>query len=133
MDPKQAIAKVETYTTAEVMGASKQEYRGLLIVTKVFDVSEMETEISKDKWAKIQAGDYRQPAPATNQERSNKMKQCKKELLRELQKEAVDLGANAVVGIKMDDTVIPNSVKMKFEMYGTAVYFTRSPLVQLAK
>ena len=121
MDPKAAIAKVETYTTAEVIGASKQEYKGMIIVTKVIDVQEMEIEMMKDQQGKIRAGGR----PATNQERSNKMKQCKKELLREMQKEAVDLGANSVVGIRMDDIVIPNSVKMKFEMCGTAVYFTR--------
>ena len=109
MDPK----KVETYTTAEVMGASKQEYRGMIIVTKVIDVQEMEIEI-------MAYGDHQ-----ADHQRSKKMKRCKKELLREMQKEAVDLGANAVVGIRMDDIVIPNSVKMKFEMCGTAVYFTR--------
>ena len=127
MDPKQAIAKVETYTTAEVMGASKQEYKGMIIVTKVIDVQEMEIEIMGSKGGQIRvlSGYPVGGPPTTNQERSNKMKRCKKELLREMQKEAVDLKANAVVGIKMDDIAIPNSVKMKFEMCGTAVYFTR--------
>ena len=66
---------------------------------------------------------------ATSQDLANQVKQCKKELLREMKKEAVDIGANAVVGIKTDDTAVTpsssSSKKLKIEMYGTAVYFTR--------
>ena len=67
MDPKSAIAKVETYTTAEVMGASKQEYKGMIIVTQFVDLNAIAPDGSR--------GGYR---PPTNQDRANQVKQWKK-------------------------------------------------------
>ena len=63
---------------------------------------------------------------ATSQDLANQVKQCKKELLREMKKEAVDIGANAVVGIKTDDTAVTpsssSSKKLKIEMYGRVLH-----------
>ena len=38
MSSEGAIAKVETYTTLEPLGAVTQEYKGLLVVSKVVAV-----------------------------------------------------------------------------------------------
>ena len=124
MDPKEAIAKVEAYTTAEVMGASKQEYRGMLMVTHFVDVNT--APVPDEKWPDSYTVGYRS---VTSQDFANQVKQCKMELLWKMKKEAVDIGANAVVGIKTDDTAVTlknfNYQKLKLEMYGTAVYFIR--------
>ena len=94
MTSQEAITAVEVYTTNHPCMAKDVQYKGMILVSKY-------KNRNKDM-----------------------MSELRDELLRELKEKAVQAGANAIVGLRMETNTISEGV-VDMVAYGTAVYFLR--------
>ena len=93
------MAGVELYTTNQPCMAKNVKYKGMILV-------------SKNKYKN------------TSGFKDIKMSEIRDELLQELREKAVQAGANAIVGLRMETNTISEGV-LDMVAYGTAVYFLR--------
>merc|ERR1712059_22233 len=108
------ISAVETYTTDSPVGAVTQEFKGLLVVSKVKTRNVMSDIGSGLK--SLVGGELKGLSKLTQT--------IREELLYEIKEKAVEMGANAVIGIRMETNTIFDGC-LDLVVYGTAVYFTR--------
>ena len=94
MTSQEAITAVEVYTTNQPCMAKDVQYKGMILVSKY------------------------------KNRNKNIMSELRDELLRELKEKAVQAGANAIVGLRMETNIIAGGV-VDMVAYGTAVYFVR--------
>ena len=104
------IAAVEVYTTNEPVMAKEIEYKGMLLVSKVKS-SNMFSNIGSGSKVRIKG-------------LSKLTSDIREELLLELREKAVQAGANAIVGLRMETNSLFEGV-LDMVVYGTAVYFQR--------
>jgi len=112
--PEGVVAKVETYTTMEPVGSVKMEYKGMLVVSKV-KTRNMFSDIGSGLKSLV-GGELKGLSKLTQS--------IREELLYEIKEKAVEVGANAVVGIRMETNTIFEGC-LDLVVYGTAVYYTR--------
>ena len=125
MSSKEAIAQVETSTTGDVPGAVIKENMGFVMGSVVKGTARINM-LNYESLLQTDFTDYNVYFNNT----ASPTSQVKKELLWQIKKEAADLGANAVIGIKMETTVQHTSsdgyiTAFNMAMYGTAVKFIR--------
>ena len=105
---------VEVYTTNEPAMTKNLEYRGLVMVSKVKSRN-IFSDISSC-FISCCGGEIKDLSKLT--------KEVREELLEELKEKAVGVGANAVVGVRMETNSVYDGM-VDMVMVGTAVYFTR--------
>jgi uncharacterized protein YbjQ (UPF0145 family) len=108
------IAAVEVYTSNEPAMAREIEYKGMLLVSKVKSRN-MFSDIKSDLKSLV-GGEIKGLSKLTAD--------IREELLLELREKAVQAGANAIVGLRMETNSIVEGV-VDMVVYGTAVYFHR--------
>ena len=96
MGSQEEITGVEVYTTNEPCMAKHVQYKGMILVSK---------NKYRHNFGDIGSG-------------------FKDELLKELREKAVQAGANAIVGLRMETNFIAGGA-VDMMAYGTAVYFVR--------
>merc|ERR1712037_304596 len=111
---QQRMGEVETYTSLAPVGALTQEYKGLLVVSKVK---------SRNMFSDIGSG-FKSLVGGEIKGLSKLTSDLRDELLWELKEKAVTVGANAVVGLRTETNTIFEGV-LDMVVYGTAVYFER--------
>merc|ERR1712080_545912 len=108
------MGEVETYTSLAPVGALTQEYRGLLVVSKVK---------SRNVFSDIGSG-LKSMVGGEIKGLSKLTSDVREELLVEIKQKAAEVGANAVVGIRMETNTIFDGC-LDLVIYGTAIRFTR--------
>merc|ERR1711915_283065 len=105
---------VEIYTTVEPLNAVSCEYKGLLVVSQVK---------SRNMFADIGAG-LKSLVGGELKSLSKLTATVREELLQELREKAVSVGANAVVGVRIETNSVFEGV-LDMLVYGTAVAVTK--------
>merc|ERR1712192_45583 len=108
------IAAVEVYTTNEPVMAKQIEYKGMLLVSKVK---------SRNMFSDIGSG-LKSLVGGEIKGLSKLTADIREELLWELKEKAVEAGANAIVGLRMETNSIFEGV-LDMVVFGTAVRFER--------
>merc|ERR1711915_111612 len=108
------VSAVEVYTTNEPVMAKNMEYKGLLLVSKVK---------SRNMFSDIGSG-LKSLVGGEIKGLSKLTADIREELLWELKEKAVGVGANAVVGLRMETNSIFEGV-LDMVVFGTAVFFER--------
>jgi len=108
------IAAVEVYTTNEPCMAKDVQYKGMILVSK---------NKSRNMFSDIGSG-FKSLVGGEIKGLSKLTSDLRDELLWELKEKAVQAGANAVVGLRMETNTIFEGV-LDMVVYGTAVYFQR--------
>merc|ERR1712062_433594 len=108
------MGEVETYTSLAPVGALTQEYKGLLVVSKVK---------SRNVFSDIGSG-LKSMVGGEIKGLSKLTSDVREELLVETKQKAAEVGANAVVGIRMETNTIFDGC-LDLVIYGTAIRFTR--------
>merc|ERR1711997_4787 len=108
------MSEVETYTSLAPVGALTQEYKGLLVVSKVK---------SRNVFSDIGSG-FKSMVGGEIKGLSKLTSDVREELLVEIKQKAAEVGANAVVGIRMETNTIFDGC-LDLVIYGTAIRFTR--------
>eukprot|EP00092_Neocalanus_flemingeri_P007931 GFUD01008558.1.p1 GENE.GFUD01008558.1~~GFUD01008558.1.p1 ORF type:complete len:115 (-),score=39.03 GFUD01008558.1:204-548(-) len=108
------VAAVEVYTTNEPVMAKQMEYKGMLLASKVK---------SRNMFSDIGSG-FKSLVGGEIKGLSKLTADIREELLWELREKAVQAGANAIVGLRMETNSIFEGV-LDMVVYGTAVYFQR--------
>merc|ERR1712210_66690 len=111
---QQRMGEVETYTSLAPVGALTQEYKGLLVVSKVK---------SRNVFSDIGSG-LKSMVGGEIKGLSKLTSDVREELLVEIKQKAAEVGANAVVGIRMETNTIFDGC-LDLVIYGTAIRFTR--------
>ena len=114
MASQRETAAVEVYTSNKPAMAREIEYKGMLLVSKVKSrnmFSDMKSELKS-----LVGGEIKGLSKLTAD--------IREELLLELREKAVQAGANAIVGLRMETNSIVEGV-VDMVVYGTAVYFHR--------
>jgi len=114
MASQASIEAVEVYTTNEPCMAKSMEYKGLVMASKVKSRN-MFSDISSG-FKSLVGGEIKGLSKLTSNIRD--------ELLYELKEKAATLGANAIVGLRMETNSVFEGV-LDMVCTGTAVYFTR--------
>eukprot|EP00092_Neocalanus_flemingeri_P012537 GFUD01013512.1.p1 GENE.GFUD01013512.1~~GFUD01013512.1.p1 ORF type:complete len:292 (-),score=91.73 GFUD01013512.1:476-1351(-) len=112
-NPGDDFAAVEVYTTNKPLNAKQIEYKGMVVASKVKSMS-MFSDIGQD----LDKGEITGlPKLMTN---------MREEVLKELRRKAVKVGANAIIGIKMETNSIVEGI-LDMVVYGTAVSYQKPP------
>jgi len=106
---------VEVYTSEGPCGAASTQYRGLVMVSKVK---------SRNAFSDIRSG-FKSLAGGEIKGLTKLTSDVREELIQELKEKAANLGANAVVGLRMETNSVFDGV-LDMVCVGTAVYFTRT-------
>merc|ERR1712185_621622 len=105
---------VQVYTTNTPCGAVTQEYKGLVMASKVK---------SRNAFSDIGSG-LKSLVGGEIKGLSKLTSDVREELLVEIKQKAAEVGANAVVGIRMETNTIFDGC-LDLVIYGTAIRFTR--------
>merc|ERR1711860_463223 len=106
--------KVELYTTDFALEAQGATYRGLILVNKVK---------SRNMFADIGAG-FKSMVGGEIKGMSKLTRDTRNELIQEASEQALQMGANAITGIRIEtNTIFDGTLDMVF--YGTAVAVKR--------
>merc|ERR1712111_341689 len=114
MASQASIEAVEVYTTNEPCMAQTLEYKGLVMASKVK---------SRNMFSDIGSG-LKSLVGGETKGLSKLTAAVRDELLWEMKEKAVELGANAVIGLRMETNSVFEGV-LDMVMYGTAVFFER--------
>merc|ERR1712227_637148 len=106
------MGEVETYTSLAPVGAVSQQYKGLVMVSKVK---------SRNAFSDIGSG-FKSMVGGEIKGLSKLTSDVREELIEELKEKAVELGANAVIGVRMETNSIFQGV-LDMVCVGTAVYY----------
>merc|ERR1712039_152609 len=101
-------------TSLAPVGAVSQEYRGLLVVSKVK---------SRNAFSDIGSG-LKSLVGGEIKGLSKLTRDVREELINELKETAAEMGANAIVGLRMETNSVFDGV-LDMVVTGTAVYFTK--------
>merc|ERR1712110_238889 len=104
---------VQVYTTNTPCGAVTQEYKGLVMASKV-----------KSRNAFSDIGNGLKSLVGEIKGLSKLTRDVREELIKELKETAAELGANAIVGLRMETNSVFDGV-LDMVVTGTAVYFTK--------
>ena len=123
MTSMNSVTDVETYTSDQVVGAGTQEYKGFLLVSVVKGAEEV--NVYKDQLGR-KSGYWNHGLSYDAVESAVLSNKARMELMWKMKEEASKLGANAVIGIRMETSVQQTGEKGCVEyfhlvMYGTAV------------
>merc|ERR1712032_228510 len=105
---------VQVYTTNTPCGAVTQEYKGLVMASKVK---------SRNAFSDIGSG-LKSLVGGEIKGLSKLTRDVREELIRELKETAAEMGANAIVGLRMETNSVFDGV-LDMVVTGTAVYFTK--------
>jgi len=106
--------KVELYTTDFALEAQGASYKGLIIVNKVK---------SRNMFSDIGAG-LKSMVGGELKGMSKLTRDTRNELIAEAEEQALEMGANAITGLRMEtNTIFDGTVDMV--LYGTAVHVNR--------
>jgi len=107
------VEKVEVYTTETVLGAEHGGvmYKGLVMASK---------SKSRNMFSDIGSA-FKSMAGGEIKGISKLTRDVRDELLYELKEKAVEMGANAIVGIRMETNSVFEGL-LEMVIYGTAVY-----------
>jgi len=108
------VAAVEVYTTNEPVMVKNMEYKGMLLASKVK---------SRNMFSDIGSG-FKSLVGGEIKGLSKLTADIREELLWELKEKAVQVGANAIIGLRMETNSIFEGV-LDMVVYGTAVFFER--------
>merc|ERR1712223_1530750 len=105
--------RVQVYTTNTPCGAVTQEYKGLVMASKVK---------SRNAFSDIGSG-LKSLVGGEIKGLSKLTRDVREELINELKETAAEMGANAIVGLRMETNSVFDGV-LDMVVTGTAVYFT---------
>merc|ERR1711899_553754 len=108
------VQAVEVYTTNEPCMVKSMEYKGLVLASKVK---------SRNVFSDIGAG-FKSMVGGEIKGMSKLTSELRDELLWELKEKAANIGANAVVGLRMETNSVFEGM-LDMVVVGTAVFFTR--------
>merc|ERR1712066_437129 len=106
--------RVQVYTTNTPCGAVTQEYKGLVMASKVK---------SRNAFSDIGSG-LKSLVGGEIKGLSKLTRDVREELINELKETAAEMGANAIVGLRMETNSVFDGV-LDMVVTGTAIYFTK--------
>merc|ERR1712025_1157634 len=110
----QQLDRIEVYTSDQPCMAQNMQYRGLVVVSKVK---------SRNVFSDIGSG-LKSMVGGEIKGLSKLTSDVREELIAEIKQKAAQVGANAVVGIRMETNTIFDGC-LDLVIYGTAIRFTR--------